>query len=85
MTNKELDRLIIEVLRPEGYNPIATYVVSNKINQLLYDKKEVSRVNTNSVRTRLKKLEKKGVVKTVPTSYKSMLSWVLVNKNEVEK
>lgn len=75
MTNRELDKLIIEVLT--YYTPVATYVVANKINQLLYDRKEVSRVNTNSVRARLKELEKKDIVEIVPTSYKRQLSWVI--------
>lgn len=58
MTNKELDKLIISVLSVNKNTSLPTYVVANKINQLLYDRKEVSRVNTNSVRARLKKLEK---------------------------
>ncbi len=87
MKNEDLDMLIIEVLPSENKSPIATYVVANKINYLLYKRKEASRINTTSIRNRLKKLEDKNIVKIIPTTYKTMLSWVKVTKsnNQEEK
>ena len=78
MENKILDELILEVLPCVKQTPIATYVVANKVNQLLHERECNNRTNTNIARTRLKKLEKSKLAKTVPTSYKSILSWVKI-------
>ncbi len=74
-----LDTYIVEELKKQRTS-IATYVVANLINMNLPKKKEGQRTDTNKVRARLKNLEKKGIVKTVPTSYKVQLSWVIVRE-----
>lgn len=80
--NKELDNLIISVLRTDKYYPLATYVIANQINHKLYKNNIDGRTNTNKVRARLKKLERENMVKTTKTAYKSMLSWNLVEKKD---